>query len=196
MEVMKKLKELIKVSFSAEEQSQLAEYAKPLEVKMAELMTKDGKKLTYSGESLSVGVEIMDATGETPVPCMDGEYMLEDGTVIKCVCGKVAEIATPAAETEEQMAARKLAEQSAPAIAQMSVQFESLKSENEALKVQLSKRLENIEKANVFLASQLEKILNAEVQLSAQSTQEPTPDFSKMTMKEEVEWKRKHGLIK
>lgn len=196
MEVMKKLKELIKVSFSAEEQSQLSQYAKPLEVKMAELMTVDGKKLTYTGESLAVGVDIMDASGEAPVPCMDGEYTLADGTVIKCMAGKVAEIATPAAENEEQMAARKLAEQAVPALAQMSVQFEALKSENEALKVQLSERLANIEKANTFLASQLEKILNAEIQMSASVVDEQMPDFSKMSRSEEIAWKRSKGLIK
>lgn len=189
MEVFKKLKDLIQVSFSAEEQSQLAAYAKPMEVKCADVTTVDGKKLSIKSETPQVGSDVMDMTSGSEMPCADGEYTLEDGTVLKVMAGKIAEIATPSAETEEQKMAREAAEKAVPQLAQMSVQFSALKEENEKLKSTLSARLAEIEKKNQFLAETLNKVLEAPVQLSAHKNIE-VPDFSKMTASEERAWKR------
>jgi hypothetical protein len=196
MELKKKLKELILVNFSVEEQAKLAEYAKPIETKMAEVLTVDGKKLSIVGEMPAVGSEVMDITTGTPVSCADGSYELEGGKVIKVAAGKIAEIVDAPQETEEQMKARQMAEAAVPQLAQMSVQMTAIKAENDTLKAELSKRIDELNKQSQFMASQLEKILNAPIQLSGQSEDVEMPDFSTMTASEEREWKRKYLNIK
>lgn len=68
-------------------------------VKLTDVKTKDGIILNFDGE-LSVGTEIfiVAENGSTPAP--DAEYILEDGSKIKVVEGKVDEIIAPEASVE------------------------------------------------------------------------------------------------
>lgn len=73
----------------------------PIEFK--DVKTADGQILSYDGD-LAIGVEvfIVDENGRTPAP--DGKYMLEDGTKLDVVAGKVESmevvepVGTPPAE--------------------------------------------------------------------------------------------------
>lgn len=103
-DTLKKLKDIILAQFSAEEQKQLNDFKAPVVVaKLAEVKTKDGAMtFSYEGDALAVSMPIMDITSGTPVPVIDGEYTLEDGTKIKVAGGMVSELetATPASDTE------------------------------------------------------------------------------------------------
>lgn len=63
-------------------------------VSLIDVKTQDGTILSYDGE-LTVGTEIfvLDETGRTPAP--DGEYILEDGTKLSVMAGKIEEIEAP-----------------------------------------------------------------------------------------------------
>lgn len=103
-DTLKKLKDIILAQFSAEEQKQLNEFKAPIiPAKLAEVKTQDGAMtFSYEGDALAVGMPIMDITSGTPVPVIDGDYTLEDGTKIKVAGGMVSELetATPAVDTE------------------------------------------------------------------------------------------------
>lgn len=75
--------------------------------KFAEAKTTDGATIKTSAEAFAQGVDavIVDAEGkETPA---EGDYTLENGTVIKCVAGKVTEMVEAMAEelSPEEVAA-------------------------------------------------------------------------------------------
>lgn len=67
-----------------------------LVAKFAEVSTDKGI-LIYDGE-LAVGAEVVTEDGETPE---DGEYSLEDGTVLVVAEGKVSELREPEVKEEE-----------------------------------------------------------------------------------------------
>ena len=141
--IMNKLRDLIKINLSTEEQAAIASF-KPavvevVAVKAMEVKTKDGAiTLSYEGEVLAVNSPVMDITTGTPIPALDGEYTLEDDTVITVVGSVVTEISTPeaeVAETPEQMAAKKAAAESQ---ATQMAEIESLKKANVLMSAQLS----------------------------------------------------------
>lgn len=68
-------------------------------VKLTDVKTKDGIILNFDGE-LSVGTEIFIVAEDGSTPAPDAEYILEDGSKIKVVDGKVAEIIAPEAPVE------------------------------------------------------------------------------------------------
>lgn len=75
--------------------------------KFVEAKTNDGVTLKSTAEVMAVGVDLMvvDAEGkETPA---EGEYTLENGTIIKAAAGKIDEIIEPASQdlTPEEQAA-------------------------------------------------------------------------------------------
>ena len=101
----KKLGDIIKTQMSAAEQLIIDAYkaiTKPAEIKAKDVKTKDGLvTISHEGETLAVGMPVMDNTTGTPAPLMDGEYTLEDGTVITVASGMVADLkAAQAAEVE------------------------------------------------------------------------------------------------
>jgi hypothetical protein len=59
----------------------------------AEVLTKDGLKLTFDSPELTTDIEIYQLDEEgNKIPLEDNEYLLQDGKVIVVVSGKVSEI--------------------------------------------------------------------------------------------------------
>lgn len=73
-----------------------------LNFQMGEVKT-DKAVLVFDGEELKEGMEVyvIGENGE-PVAAADGDYIVEDGKVIKVVEGKVAEIVDPEAEVADE----------------------------------------------------------------------------------------------
>lgn len=72
------------------------------EQKFLDITTMDGKNLQTPADKIEVNVEIygVDENGNQ-IPAENGDYSLEDGTVISVLDGKVVEIATQEEETKE-----------------------------------------------------------------------------------------------
>ena len=114
----------------ADETTEDAEEAAEETAELASVATDKGE-LLYEGE-LAVGTEVFVADAEgNQTPAEDGEYVLENGTIIKVTEGKIAEIieAEPIAEeTPEE----------AEDVASIKAENESLKAEVEELKKQIA----------------------------------------------------------
>lgn len=157
--------------------NKLNKIVKSFLVRFAEVTTDKGI-LSYAGEEdIKVGDEVfVEVEGETK-PAEDGDYVLEDGTVIVVAEGKVAEIREPEAEEPaveeaveetveevvEEMAEEEPAEEAAEEAAEevteevtVDEEKEALKEENEALKA----RIEELEAENLALKEQLAEIVN------------------------------------
>jgi hypothetical protein len=121
------------VEVDAPEADETAEDAEEAAEETAELasVATDKGELLYEGE-LAVGTEVFVADAEgNQTPAEDGEYVLENGTIIKVAEGKIAEIveAEPIAEeTPEE----------AEDVASIKAENESLKAEVEELKKQIA----------------------------------------------------------
>lgn len=98
-EIYNKIGAFIKASFSAEEIKSLkdnkvkleGELAAPAPVKMTDVKTQDGKMLSVEGE-MAVGsmISLIDEAGiKTPA---EGEFMLEDGTKVEAMAGKITAV--------------------------------------------------------------------------------------------------------
>ena len=75
----------------------------------AEAKLQDGSSIYTTGAAFELGADCytMDADGN-PVPCMAGEYIMEDGTsIVVGEDGKIAEVASMT-ETEEEMSKEDL----------------------------------------------------------------------------------------
>ena len=106
-------------------------------VKLTDVKTKDGIILNFEGE-LAVGTEIfiVAENGSTPAP--DAEYILEDGSKLKVVDGKVDEIMeaetpvedAPAEEIPvEEVAAEEIPVEEAPAEASVAEKIAALENQ-------------------------------------------------------------------
>ena len=85
LKIKESLKQLMKFE-SGEEKKEVVET-------LSEVTTKDGIKLSFDGEEITVDTEIfkLDENGNR-VPCEDGEYSLNEGKTIVVTSGKVTEI--------------------------------------------------------------------------------------------------------
>lgn len=112
----------IKVKFSDEE-------------KMISAKLKDGGEIKTTAESWAVGVPVMGADGN---PAPDGEYVLEDGTVVTVAGGALSEIEAPEPSdmTAEEMAEalEVIAAEQESVIETLTEEKENLAGENEQLK--------------------------------------------------------------
>jgi len=119
--VVKKINDYIKTQLSSIEQAIVEAWKKTpaLVVKAAEVKTKDGKALSYEGDTLENAM-ISEVTETGLVALVTGDYELEDGTMISVLDGKVtmvkkAEVAAPAdmaaleSKVATQMNAHKVA---------------------------------------------------------------------------------------
>jgi len=63
---------------------------------------QDGSIVRYEGDTPTMGmpIEVISETGEV-MPLADGEYMMEDGTILKVAKGVIAEVVAPQAEAVE-----------------------------------------------------------------------------------------------
>ena len=189
MSVLTKLKDLIVAQFSAAEVTELETLSKKIEVKLKEITTKDGKKLSIEGDVPAEKMAVTDNSSGTPLPAGDGDYTMEDGTMFTVVGGIISSVKPVVTETEEQIAARKAAEVAVPQLAQMSLQMAAQKESFD--KVLLELRKENIElkKAIQLNSKALTEILNTPVNNVGKKAV-VTPDFSKMSATDERAWHR------
>lgn len=65
--------------------------------------TQDGRILRVYGEGLEVGTEIKEITSEGEMDIEDGDYILEDGTTLTVVEGKIETVGEAVGEVEEEM---------------------------------------------------------------------------------------------
>jgi hypothetical protein len=100
-------------------------------IKAMQIKTKDGKTLNSTAEILAVDVELTETVDGKEVPLADGEYELENGTIVQVVSGKITEISAPSEDlTPEEMASlskifSKLLEPINAKLAELEVKFEN-----------------------------------------------------------------------
>lgn len=83
--------------------------AKPEEKKFAEAKAKDGSVLTYEGDMPMEGMPVFVVTpdgGQAPVP--DGVVMMEDGSQIEVLAGKIVKVKPADAPQEETKPAEQM----------------------------------------------------------------------------------------
>lgn len=120
-------------------------------VKLASVTTDNGILVWDGEEDLNVGDAVMiEGENGEGAEAPDGDYKLEDGTIIKVAEGKVAEIIAPEADTEEDTTAEEKTEEETPdykaEIEALKAEIEALKAEIEALKEGATKMSAEIEK--------------------------------------------------
>ncbi len=107
----------------------------------------DGSSIYYEGE-LKVDTEVFSDEAMT-IPAEDAEYVLEDGTNVTTVGGKVTEIETPAAEETEP--------DNAAEIQTLKDEVETLKTENAALVQSLNESKTALEAINKIKSNYVPK---------------------------------------
>lgn len=131
-------------------------------VKLASVTTDKGILVWDGEEDLNVGDAVMiEAENGEGAEAPEGDYKLEDGTIIKVAEGKVAEIIAPEADTEETPAEEEMAEKEAPAEEQETpdykAEIEALEAEIEALKAEI----EAIKEGATKMSAEIEKFAKA-----------------------------------
>lgn len=132
-------------------------------VKLASVTTDKGILVWDGEEDLKVGDAVMiEGENGEGAEAPEGDYKLEDGTIIKVAEGKVAEIIAPEADTEEETPAEEeMAEKEAPAEEQETpdykAEIEALKAEIEALKAEI----EAIKEGATKMSAEIEKFAKA-----------------------------------
>ena len=131
-------------------------------VKLASVTTDKGILVWDGEEELNVGDAVMiEAENGEGAEAPEGDYKLEDGTIIKVAEGKVAEIIAPEADTEEDTPAEEeMAEEEAPTEEETpdyKAEIEALKAEIEALKAEI----EAIKEGATKMSAEIEKFAKA-----------------------------------
>jgi hypothetical protein len=75
---------------------------KKVDQKFKDAKLQDGSIVRYDGDMPVMGmpIQVISETGEV-MPLADGEYVLEDGTILKVAQGMIAEVVAPQAEAVE-----------------------------------------------------------------------------------------------
>lgn len=127
-----------------------------------EEITTDKETLIIDGE-LEVGKPVFVETEEGPVEAPDGEYKLEDETVVVVEAGLIAEIRPVEAPEELEDENPEEPKEVDPRIAELEAENEALKKEIELkdaeiadLKAQLDERVEELDEANKKLKMSVE----------------------------------------
>ena len=132
-------------------------------VKLASVTTDKGILVWDGEEDLKVGDAVMiEAENGEGAEAPEGDYKLEDGTIIKVAEGKVAEIIAPEADTEEETPAEEeMAEEEAPAEEEETpdykAEIEALKAEIEAMKAEI----EALKEGATKMSAEVEKFAKA-----------------------------------
>lgn len=135
-------------------------------VKLASVTTDKGILVWDGEEDLKVGDAVMiEGENGEGAEAPEGDYKLEDGTIIKVAEGKVAEIIAPEADTEDEAPAEEeMAEEEAPAeekteeeTPDYKAEIEALKAEIEALKVEI----EALKEGATKMSAEIEKFAKA-----------------------------------
>lgn len=150
---------------------------------MSEAVLQDGTKIYTNESEWKVGAEAftMDEQGNT-VPLADGEYVVQDGSKLVIVEGKVAEIATAEAEAGEgEMEMSVTREEFESVINGLIDAFEQKLDALNAEKTQLSAQITELSKKPA--ASSVRKT----TQVSEKTiTSEPSKSFAQMTLLERI----------
>ena len=144
-------------------------------IQLAEVTLSDGRKATYDGEELKVGIELSIVTDEGPA-LAEGDFELDkSGTVITCSKGKVTSITeVPAEPTKEEMAeAKKIEDAKALELAK---ENQEVSLTNEEINAIISKQVaEDIETYKTEMESRFSKLENI-----AKKQLELTQEFAKI----------------
>lgn len=154
-------------------------------VKLGEAMTSDGKKIMFEGDVISEGANLLmvDEQGnQVPVP--NGDYTMEDGTVVSVMDSKVSKITVKEEVPSE--------ETPAPVEDQKMAQLESQVN-------QLQKQVEDLTKLNAEFMEQ-QKVVMSSVQSLLEtpvvmSKQEPNRELRSFE-KHIAEQKKRNELLK
>lgn len=135
-------------------------------VKLASVTTDKGILVWDGEEDLKVGDAVMiEGENGEGAEATEGDYKLEDGTIIKVAEGKVAEIIAPEADTEEETPAEEeMAEEEAPAEDKTEEETPDYKAEIEALKAEieaLKAEIEAIKEDATKMSAEIEKFAKA-----------------------------------
>lgn len=156
-------------------------------VKLGEAMTSDGKKIMFEGEVISEGAYLLmvdEAGNQGPVP--NGDYTMEDGTVVSVMDSKVSKITV-----EEEIPNEEPAQEPAPVepkMAQLESQVNQLQKQVEDL---TKLNAEFIEQQKVVMSS-VQSLLETPVQMSKQEPNRELRSFEKHL----AEQKRRNELLK
>lgn len=77
--------------------------AQPAPVALKEVKTKEGKVISFDGETLAVSSPVFEVIEGNKTPLADGPYTLEDGSMIMVTGGLVTEMKPAAAPDPNQM---------------------------------------------------------------------------------------------
>jgi hypothetical protein len=126
-------------------------------LKFGEMMTADGKVLSYDGD-LAEGVAVMIDGG----PAADGAYTLEDGTVCNVKDGKIESLVAPTENKDEAFADK---------FAAMEKRFTDFEAKYEEGNTNIATQFEALSKTLTAITEQMGKQLEVVGQFAAQ-----TPD--------------------
>ena len=154
------------LKFSSETVVEAPVEAPTEEVKLEDVMLKDGNVLQV--EKMEVGAMANMVTADGVMPAADGEYVAEDGTVITVMGGLIAEIATAAEEAPEV--------EEAPIVAGINSQLEAVTKRLSEIEAKFSAQtieLNETKKGLGVALSSVEKLTKQPVAISLEK-QKPT----------------------
>ena len=154
--VLKKMRDLVKLTLSADEQAILKTFTTP--VKLTDLTSKDGLViLSFDGSTPTVGISVtVNNADGTPVAVSPDEleYIMSDGTTISVANGVISEVTTNEGVPTQVEPVDMNAVNKAIATA-----MEIHKKEFDKVNLELT----NTKKVVVSLSKQLEEILDVEI---------------------------------
>ena len=162
------------LKFSTETVVEAPKEAPTAEVKLEDVMLKDGTVLQV--EKMEVGAMANIVTPEGVMPAADGEYVAEDGTVITVMGGLIAEIATAAEEAPEA--------EVAPVVAGINSQLEAVTKRLADIEAKFSAQtieLNETKKGLGVALSSVEKLTKQPVAISLEKQKPSSKRIEDMT---------------
>ena len=162
------------LKFSTETVVEAPKEAPTAEVKLEDVMLKDGTVLQV--EKMEVGAMANIVTPEGVMPAADGEYVAEDGTVITVMGGLIAEIATAAEEAPEV--------EEAPIVAGINSQLEAVTKRLSEIEAKFSAQtieLNETKKGLGVALSSVEKLTKQPVAISLEKQKPSSKKIEEMT---------------
>lgn len=162
------------LKFSSETVVEAPVEAPTAEVKLEDVMLKDGNVLQV--EKMEVGAMANMVTPDGVMPAADGEYVAEDGTVITVMGGLIAEIATAAEEATEV--------EEAPIVAGINSQLEAVTKRLADIEAKFSAQtieLNETKKGLGVALSSVEKLTKQPVAISLEKQKPSSKRIEEMT---------------
>ena len=162
------------LKFSSETVVEAPKEAPTAEVKLEDVMLKDGNVLQV--EKMEVGAMANMVTPDGVMPAADGEYVTEDGTVITVMGGLIAEIATAAEEAPEV--------EEAPIVAGINSQLEAVTKRLSEIEAKFSAQtieLNETKKGLGVALSSVEKLTKQPVAISLEKQKPSSKRIEEMT---------------